>query len=238
LSVCSDGNACGDDLLPTRRRLDPRRSQRLNSTPGAADIYLVRGLVVFLLFLFALLTFALHRSVKPAQASTADLGLSRIASEIARRDVSIRCEGASGEIVGVDGESGRTEFFGKKPADESFLLEGICQRLHTYARLSRSMPDCSLPCDGSAIETAWSLNALAHESYHLAGIRNEARTECYALQAIDFVARELGADEQQARQLAIFAFNELPERMPDEYSSPECRNGGKLDLRPNDPVWP
>jgi hypothetical protein len=198
----------------------------------------VRSVAVFLLFLFALLTYALHRETKPAQASAADLGLSHIASEIARRDVKVRCEGAAGEIIGVDGQSGRTMFVDGKPDNQTFLLEGICERLHTYSRLTKSNPECLLPCDGSTLETAWSLNALAHESYHLAGVRNEARTECYALQAIDFVARKLGANEAQARQLAVFSYNELPQQMPAEYTSPECHDRGALDLKPDDPVWP
>jgi hypothetical protein len=70
------------------------------------------------------------------------------------------------------------------------------------------------------------------------GVRNEARTECYALQAIDYVAQRLGASDQQAHQLATFAFAELPEGMPAEYSSPACRDGGAYDLRPDSPAWP
>jgi hypothetical protein len=198
----------------------------------------VRSVAFFLLFLFALLTYALHRETNPAQASSADLGLSHIASEIARRDVKVRCEGATGEIIGVDGQSGRTMFVDGKPDNQTFLLEGICERLHTYSRLTKSDPECLLPCDGSTLETAWSLNALAHESYHLAGVRDEARTECYALQAIDFVAQKLGANEAQGRQLAVFSYNELPQQMPDAYTSPECRDGGAYDLKPNDRTWP
>jgi hypothetical protein len=198
----------------------------------------VRFAVAFLLFLFALLTVALHRAASPAAAKPGDLRLSTIASELAHRQVVVHCEGAGEELTGVDGQSGRTMFVGGKPADETFLLEGICERLHTYSQLSKTGVDCLLPCDGSTLDTAWSLNALAHESYHLAGVRNEARTECYALQAIDFVARRLGASPRQARQLAQFAFSELPDRMPAEYTSPDCRDGGKLDLRPGDPIWP
>jgi hypothetical protein len=198
----------------------------------------VRSFAFFLLFLFALLTFALHRATKPAAATPIDAGLSGIATSIARHDVSVHCEGASGEITGIDGESGRTMFTDGKPADETFLLEGICERLHAYEHQARTQPSCLLPCDGSTLETAWSLNALAHESYHLAGVRNEARTQCYALQAIDFVALKLGADDEQAREMAIYASNEIPPQMPDEYSSPECHNGGKYDLRPDDPDWP
>ena len=198
----------------------------------------MRLAAVFLLFLFALLTVALHRAATPAAAKPGDLRLSTIASELAHRHVVVHCEGAGGELTGFDGESGRTMFTDGKPADETFLLEGICERLHSYSQLTKTGLDCPLPCDGSTIETAWSLNALAHESYHLAGIRNEARTECYALQAIDFVARRLGASSGQARALARFAYDELPPRMPAEYASPDCHDGGAYDLRPGDPNWP
>ena len=198
----------------------------------------MRAAAFFLLFLFALLTVALHRAASPAAAKPGDLRLSSIASELARRHVVVHCEGAGDNLTGVDGESGRTMFIDGQPADETFLLVGICERLHSYSQLTKTGADCPLPCDGSTLETAWSLNALAHESYHLAGVRNEARTECYALQAIDFVAQRLGASAEQARQLAQFAFAELPARMPAEYTAPECHNGGEYDLRPGDPAWP
>jgi hypothetical protein len=198
----------------------------------------VRLVAFFLLFVLGLLTLALRHEARSAPPRPADLGLSAIASSVARRHVSVHCEGARGSLTGVDGTSGTTEFVNGDPADETTLREGICERLHAYSRLTKTGLDCDLPCDGSALETAWSLNALAHESYHLAGVRNEARTECYALQAIDYVAQRLGASEQQARRLAAFAFAELPERMPAEYSSPACRDGGAYDLRPASPAWP
>ena len=198
----------------------------------------MRLVAFFLLFVLGLLTLALHHEARSAPPRPGDLGLSAIASSLARRHVVVHCEGAGGSLTGVDGTSGTTEFVNGKPTDETALQEGICERLHAYSRLTKSGPDCGLPCDGSALETAWSLNALAHESYHLAGVRNEARTECYALQAIDYVARRLGASEQQARQLAAFAFAELPGRMPAAYSSPACHDGGAYDLRPASRVWP
>ena len=72
----------------------------------------------------------------------------------------------------------------------------------------------TLCCRARSRSGSWSLNTLAHESYHLAGVRNEAQTECYALQAIDFVARRLGASSEQGRALAAFSFDQLPSRMP------------------------
>jgi len=194
----------------------------------------MRSLAFALLALLALLTVALRHGAA-ATPKGGDLRLSRIAGDLARRPVTIRCEGRSGALTGPEGESGRTEFLGKDPVSESYLREGICETLHAYRRTVR--PTCLLPC-GQALEIAWSMNTLAHESYHLAGVRNEAETQCYALQAIDFVAHSLGASDAQARALATFSFENLPQRMPPEYTSPECHDGGKLDLFPDNSRWP
>jgi hypothetical protein len=164
------------------------------------------------------LAFLLHLGAD-AQARPADPQLSAIAGGLAGRSVTIRCEGLSGVLTDPRGESGRTEFIGDRPVSVSYLQEGICQTLHAYAR---SPKDCLLPCE-RPLEVAWSLNTLAHESYHLAGIRNEARTECAALHAIGFVARSLGASPEQAGALAAYSFAQLPRRMPPEYSSAACR---------------
>jgi hypothetical protein len=178
---------------------------------------MVRAVVLVLLALLAVLTVLLHRAAVAA-ARPGDRQLSGIASELAGRQVTIRCEGLSGALIGPHGESGRTEFIGDKPVSVSYLREGICQTLHAYAR---SRKGCLLPCE-RPLEVAWSLNTLAHESYHLAGIRNEARTECAALLAIGFVAHSLGASPQQARALSAYSRAQLPRRMPAEYSSLAC----------------
>ena len=195
----------------------------------------MRSLAFVLLALLTVLTVLLHHSA--AAASPGDPRLSTIASELARRHVTIRCEGLSGALTGARGESGRTEFVAGKPISVSYLQEGVCQTLHAYAQELSAGQTCLLPCD-HPLEVAWSVNTLAHESYHLAGVRNEAETQCYALQAIDFVARRLGASPEQARALALFSLDQLPGRMPPEYSSPQCRDGGAYDLRPHDEVWP
>ena len=178
----------------------------------------MRSLAFALLALLAVLTLLLHRAAV-ASAKRGDPQLSAIAGELAGRQVTIRCEGLSGALTGPRGESGRTEFIGDKPVSVSYLQEGICQTLHAYAR---SRKDCLLPCE-QPLGVAWSLNTLAHESYHLAGIRDEARTECAALRAIGFVAHSLGASPQQARALSAYSFAQLPGRMPAEYSASPCR---------------
>jgi hypothetical protein len=176
----------------------------------------MRSITFALLAMLALLAVLLHRGAV-AQAKPGDPQLSAIVGELSGRHVAIRCEGLSGALTDPRGESGRTELIGDAPVSVSYLQEGICQTLHDYAR---SPKDCLLPCERPL---AWSLNTLAHESYQLAGIRNEARTECAALRAIGFVAHSLGAPPEQARALSAYSFAALPRRMPAEYNSPACR---------------
>jgi hypothetical protein len=180
-----------------------------------------------------------HREVAVARArGTVDLRLSSIASELARRPVRVRCEGARTELMDLRGESGSVEFVDGRPTDDATLKDGICATLHLYSQSTKRGPSCLLPCDDTTPAVVWSLNTLAHESYHLRGIRDEATTQCYALQAIGFVARRLGASRFQADALGAWATTNLPQRMPPEYTSPACHEGGALDLRPASRVWP
>ena len=194
-----------------------------------ADIYDVRALVVLMLGVAVLLLVALRETQSSASPQPSDIRLARIASSIAHRPVQIHCEGRVGVLVGPDGESGSVEFVNGKPGNAAVLQEGVCETLHRYSRAVERR-SCLLPCDGSALPVAWSLNALAHEAYHLAGVRSEAQTECYALQTVDYVAQQLGASPEQARRVASFAGREVLARMPRDYHSPACREGGAFDL--------
>jgi hypothetical protein len=85
------------------------------------------------------------------------------------------------------------------------------------------------------------LDTVAHESYHLLGYTNEAQVECYGMQSIWFVANKLGATVAEAQALAAFYATQLyPLRQHNTptYWSPQCHDGGKLDLRPKLVGWP
>ena len=85
------------------------------------------------------------------------------------------------------------------------------------------------------------LQVVAHESYHLWGAQEEAKAECYGLQSIFYVATQLGASLEQAKELGRLYWSSLYRvhgtQWP-KYYSPDCRNGGRLDLRPRDGRWP
>jgi hypothetical protein len=180
------------------------------------------------LVLLACLALALGFVFFKQQEARADQDrLGDVASEIARRDVRVRCQGAVGAALDVTWEDGSVWFDADgRPADVTDLKRHVCTTLAAF------------PDRRDDEETVRALNTLAHESWHLAGVRNESAAECYAIQTIEFTAKRLGADDARARQLALAFVVTQYNRMPSAYQSEECRDGGKLDLRPDSPVWP
>ena len=83
------------------------------------------------------------------------------------------------------------------------------------------------------------VETLSHESVHLYGIDDEAVAECFGLQTLAWVAWKLGATPAFAVEAAkdyAAMYDELWGGT--EYYSPECRDGGQLDLAPAQQGWP
>jgi predicted component of type VI protein secretion system len=90
-----------------------------------------------------------------------------------------------------------------------------------------------------ALRAAASLVILTHEGTHFTSVgSNEAVAECRAMQNAHKVAAAMGIDEDYARQLARLYWEELYAPGDPLYGSPECRDGGTLDVNPDDPAWP
>ena len=154
--------------------------------------------------------------------------LASIAGEIAHHDVSIHCQGRVGELVDVDGEYGSVRFGADgRPEGSARLDRPICTALERLRRGKR----VTLDTGSVAVE------ALAHEAYHLAGVQDEAATQCYALQAMRFVAQRLGAPAEVGDAYVRAAVARYP-TLPEAYRSVECREGGALDLHPETGVFP
>jgi hypothetical protein len=85
---------------------------------------------------------------------------------------------------------------------------------------------------------AYALGTLAHEAVHVTGNRNEVEAMCRGMQWMPRFAAELGLSRGEGRYLAtLFWLHWYPWYGPD-YRSPECRDGGRLDVRPASGVWP
>ncbi len=170
--------------------------------------------------------------------------LGEVASSIAQRSVAVDCPGFWGQLVDIRGEDGRVHFdVAGRPSDNAELSERTCDRLEGFSS-AKTKPalDCLVPddrmCDREVVETAGAISTLAHEAYHLAGVRDEAAAECYAIQTVDTVSERLGASISQGRVVAEWAARTSARTHPAEYHSTECRRNGALDLEPRTTAWP
>jgi hypothetical protein len=179
--------------------------------------------------LAAVVWFAGNRGWEGLDETTRDeatLRFSAEASRIVGRTVEIRCDEA-GEFVGVVQHADGVAEIGGRVA---YLTPERCHDLYRLA----------FEGDSSG-QTGRALAVLAHESWHLRGVRNEGTTECYALQSGVELGQRLGLSEKSARQLMRqqLAENELHARGSLEYLvPPECRDGGGLDLDPSSSAFP
>ena len=155
--------------------------------------------------------------------------LGKVASEIAGRKVSVDCPGLLGGLVSPNAG---TVYFDEegRPASFTDLDEETCSTLDRFAEGNTG------PADER--EVARALHVLAHESSHLAGVRDEAAADCFGLQRTAVAAEDLGADPAEAERLARIALAERALTAPTDYRSAECRDGGALDLDPGSSVWP
>lgn len=108
-----------------------------------------------------------------------------------------------------------------------------CDRLSSYL---------SHPGRANELEL-WSLNIFTHESMHIRGEMNEARTECQAVQRNYRAARLLGVPDRIAKQNALDYYNILYKGraeggiMQREYYSNECAPGKAMDEHLEDSTW-
>ena len=170
--------------------------------------------------------------------------LRAVASTIAGRPVQVRCPGVYGRIFSWDIVEGSVRFDASgRPSDETRLRELTCAELDSLAEGRRAGALACLeagggPCGREADDVALAVNVLAHEAWHLSGVRNEADTECRSVQSIAWTAQRLGATPAQGRALAQRYLDTWYADLPRRYRAPNCRDGSELDLRPGDSSWP
>jgi hypothetical protein len=152
--------------------------------------------------------------------------LDEVASSIAGRKVSVHCPNRVTAALDQTPEDGYVLFYNGVPQDYTEVKRYVCEGVLRFAHGGR---------DGTA---ARALLVLVHESWHMHGVMDEAVTECNALQTLPRVAQDLGATPQEAAAVARYDLDMIDPLLPGEYHSPECRDGGRLDLRPGDSTWP
>ena len=149
------------------------------------------------------------------------------AGRIAEKPVTIVCD-ESGDYVGAVQHADGAAAVGD---DLAYLAPERCLDLYRLA----------FDGDVRGSQTGRALAVLAHEAWHLRGVRDEGTTECYALQSGVEIGRRLGLSERTARRLMRqqLAENELRGAGALEYVvPPDCRDGGRLDLDPASDRFP
>ena len=167
--------------------------------------------------------------------------LDSIASEIAHRPVSVRCDGKELPDFGPNtAVHGVVWFRNGRPDDHTTISPTLCDEIERVrAGLPPEDAEClaawaGLGCGERVARASLALATLAHESWHLAGVEDEATADCYAIQTVELVALRLGLPADQARGLAAFAKANHRVGQGVTYASSECSEGGALDLRPAD----
>jgi hypothetical protein len=149
------------------------------------------------------------------------------ASRIADKPVTIRCDESRDYVGAVQHADGVATVGGER----AYLTPERCHDLYRLA----------FEGEITSSQTARALAVLAHEAWHLRGVDDEGTTECYALQSGVQLGQRLGLSEGTARQMMRQQLTENRLRGPAsvEYVvSPECREGGSLDLTPADGEFP
>ncbi len=124
-----------------------------------------------------------------------------------------------------------------RPANDAELAPETCAALRRIDRVDFTCLERD-NCTYTELEAAWAAHTLAHESFHLRGLQSEAVAECYALQNTAFVAERLGVDAETAQRLQRWVYTDGYPNEPEEYRSDDCRDGGRLDLRPQTAAFP
>lgn len=142
------------------------------------------------------------------------------------RDVSVRCQtpaesasdvhillGASAYVPGYLDARGRWH-----PDDYTVFAHGLCETLD--AIIADDATGYSLD------DLAWAVLVLTHESGHLRGHRwsaDEAKTECWAIRHVGYVAHRLGIVDEAARRLFVAQAVRIHRSLSAEYRLAGCR---------------
>jgi len=167
--------------------------------------------------------------------------LALVASAVALRDVDVGCPGFWTRLVEITPNAGWVDFDeAGRPDDETSLSASTCSSLERVWRGEQGSFACLLGggCDRKTLSAVGGIVTLAHESWHLRGVVNEARTQCYAVQSTYAVARRLGVSAPDASLVAARVALDDSRQPQGQYHSPECRPGGTYDLNPGTPDWP
>jgi hypothetical protein len=155
--------------------------------------------------------------------------LAGAATALVGTSVTVRCQTVGGAFIDAGPELGYVRWRADgSPERWTLIKRDQCRHLAAYARSDKRAP---------SREQVVAVHVLTHEAMHLSGRLAEADAECAAVQRDALMARLLGASAAEAAALAAAYWGNVYPLMPEDYRSPECRAGGKLDERLPDAPW-
>lgn len=171
------------------------------------------------------------RSVKQTRLSKAAYGLSKLIG--APKTVAVACWGtADWEAISGDNPENFYSVLGFWTPSMPHWLElspRICNAMET---LVYKRPRFANRFTANAVDT------LTHEMIHALGVRNEAATECFAMQLSWVSAENLGVPAGYAYSLSRLTLANYPFHPPSYVNRAECREDGAWDLFKGRPSLP
>lgn len=158
-----------------------------------------------------------------------DSRLSHDASTLIGVHVLVDCQTLTGSAIDMGRELGYVKWGpGGVPEHKTLIKHQQCNDLESYLDSNKQHPSAA---------QVLAVHVLTHESMHMSGITSEATAECYAMQHDTAMAELMGASHEEAHALAVRYWQTVYPRMPDGYTTGECRAGGKDDLHLADAPW-
>lgn len=140
--------------------------------------------------------------------------LEEAASAITGAPVAVHCQAFGEAFVDAGQELGYVKFGPDGVPERATLIKRQqCSDLRDY--VGGDHADFSH-------EQAVAVHTLTHEAMHMSGLTDEAETECAAVQRNAEMARLLGAEPADAQRLAVYYWDNVYPRMPDDYRTADC----------------
>jgi hypothetical protein len=127
-------------------------------------------------------------AVSSTNQAKAEAVFSREASRIAGHPATVTCDDSGQQVGYVQDADGVAEVGG----NQAYLTPAICDTLYQLAFKDRVQ---SFP------RTARAIAVLAHEAWHLKGVRNEGLANCYGFQSGVQIGVNFGLSESRARAM-------------------------------------
>jgi len=186
-----------------------------------------RGLPV--LAVSGLVIVALVAAVPGAKRRVEERRLDKIASVLVGHRVDVHCQSTVAALVDGGAEAGYVWFNADgTPEPETLIKRDQCRLIEEYRKGKQADP---------SLQHVMAVHVLTHEAMHMRGERDEAVTECQAVQRDVFTARALRATPEQAKRLAKTYWKVVYPRMPSGYVTSECHPGGPLDENLDSSPW-